>query len=91
MNSLKGFVKKTKDWIDALADLDPSELETVNNLSQRPVGLRDTGGFNIPVDFVSRHEVSRLRRELAEAISAEKWADGFVMAIRIVALFGGAI
>ncbi|KKK84732.1 hypothetical protein LCGC14_2780390, partial [marine sediment metagenome] len=33
-------------------------------------------------------DLQEARRELAGAIAAEKWADGFKMAIGVLAMFG---
>ncbi len=89
--NVKDVALRTQNLFEALEALKPEELAAVNDVSKRVVGLRDTPGFNIPVDFISRAEVSDLRRQLAEAISFEKWVDGFIFAMQLMSMVAGGL
>lgn len=89
-------LKDVSEKVDALV----SALERVANLSDddkarlgliasKPVGLRDTADFNLAIDIVKRSDLQAARRDLASAIAAEKWTEGFAMGLQIMKMFGG--
>jgi len=65
--------------------LDPS----TQNIANKSVGLRDTDKFNIIVNFCSQEELREARQELVSAIKFKDWSQGFLIAIRILSMFGG--
>lgn len=69
-------------------DVSADDLKEVRRLSQQTVGLRDTGGFNIGVRMLRRKDIREQHAKLMAAIAAEKWVEGFVMALQLVAAFG---
>lgn len=44
-----------------------------------------------PLGWLSHDQLRESARQMGEAISAEKWTDGFVAAIRLISLFTGAL
>ena len=57
--------------------------------SNRPVTMEDADAFNTDfTGWLNDTEVATRRQELASAIVAEKWEEGFVFAIQILALLG---
>lgn len=85
-NSVQQFVMSVEAAFNALESIaqDPAALQS---FASTPVTLRDTPHFNMPVTVISRTEVSELRRQLSSAISAEKWTDGFMFAIKLITFF----
>ena len=86
-NSVQQFVMSVEAAFNALEGVaqDPAALQS---LASQPVGLRDTPGYNVPVQIISRAEISDLRRQLASAVCAEKWEEGFVFAIQLMSFIG---
>ena len=81
----------TNSLIEVLAEtkmMGESDLNDLLSLSKRPVGLRDSGMFNVAIDNVDTAKIKQLRRDLTDAISAEKWADGFIFAIQALSALG---
>lgn len=87
---MKEVVVKAEEFLGALElvnlEVGSKELqELINN----PIGLRDTGKFNVRVKMPTQNELQEARRELAGAIAAEQWVDGFMMALSVITMFGG--
>jgi len=85
-NNVKNVVTKVDELFNALAALTPNDLVDV---SSQTVGLRDTNKFRLNIDLISSQEVSQLRRQLTEAIAAEKWVDGMVFAMQLMSMMSG--
>jgi hypothetical protein len=83
-NKVESFVKAMSAAVEALAEINPDAMKSLVEGTNIPVGLRDTAKFNLPVDFVTREEISSLRRRLAASVAAEKWTEGFVFALWLV-------
>jgi len=95
MNEFEGLmeqtvndVKKLLKTFDDIGNLPQDEKDRLNSLSGRVVGLGDTLGFNVSIN-VDREDIKKLRRDMASAISAEKYAEGFMMAIKLIGMVGG--
>jgi len=73
--------------LDTLNSLSTEEKDRLNTMASQVVGLRDTGKFNIAIN-IDRDDIKRLRRDLASAISAEKFVSGFMTAIQLLAAVG---
>jgi hypothetical protein len=79
---------------DALKKLTLSVWEMLNAIkgldgvpvADRPVSLADADLFNVGGNWLSDGEISKARRELADAISAEKWMQGAQTAIKLLKL-----
>jgi hypothetical protein len=71
-----------------LSELNPSDQQRLSDLSRRPVGLRDTNMFDIAINMPNREEIKQLRREMTDAICAEKWVDGVVFAFQALSMLG---
>lgn len=87
MKDVVNNVAKIMMSLDVLNALPKEEKDRLNSLANSVVGLRDTNKFNISVN-VDREDVKRLRRDLASAISAEKFAEGFMVAFKLLSLVG---
>lgn len=89
-DAMQEVVKKAEEFLGALElvslEVDSQELQ---ELIDNPIGLRDTGKFNVRVKIPTQNELQEARRELAGAIAAERWLDGFRMALSVMAIFGG--
>lgn len=94
MNEFEGLmeqtvndVKKLLKTFDDINNLPQDEKDRLNSLSGQVVGLRDTLGFNVSIN-IDRDDIKKLRRDMASAISAEKYVEGFLMAIKILSTLG---
>jgi len=91
---LKLVVLKANEFLSSLEavtkNLTDEDREKLKDLASRPVGLRDIASFNVSINIVSHEDLKKARRELVSAISAEKWLEGFGVALKVMALFGGA-
>ena len=89
---LKDVSEKVNDLMSALeriADLSEEDRDKLGLLSRQPVGLRDTGRFNLSIGIIKRSDLQKARRELSSAISAEKWMEGFGASLQIMKILGG--
>jgi hypothetical protein len=79
---------KVAEVFGSLANVSADDLSEVKRLSKQTVGLRDTGGFNVGVRTLRRKDIREQHARLIAAVAAEKWAEGFVMALQLMAAFG---
>jgi len=85
---MKEVATKVAEVFGSLGNVSADDLEEVRRLSRQTVGLRDTGGFNIGVRMLRRKDIREQQAKLMAAIAAEKWVEGFVMALQLMAAFG---
>lgn len=92
-NALKTVSLKAEEFLTALelvsGTFNESEKQELRNLVSSPIGLRDTGKFNLPLNIDSRADIQQARRDLSGAIAAQKWQEGFTTALKIMLLLGG--
>ena len=74
---------------ESLADVSADDFKEVRRLAGQTVGLRDTGEFNTGVRMLRREDIREQQAKLTAAIATEKWVDGFVMALQLMAACGG--
>lgn len=90
---LKAVVLKANEFLSSLEyiveNLTDEDWEKLINLSTQAVGLRDINKFNIKVELISHADLKQARQELTSAIVAEKWLQGFVVAIKVMSILGG--
>lgn len=90
---MQNLTTKTEEFLGALdlanKKLTEEKKQQLASLVGRPVGLRDTNQVNVALNMPSRSEITNLRRELASAVAAEKWQEGFVFALQLVSMMGG--
>ncbi len=89
---LKDVSEKINDLVSSLeriADLSEKDREQLGLSSRQVVGLRDTAQFNLSIDIIKRSDLQKARRELASAIAAEKWTEGFGAGLQIMKMLGG--
>jgi len=90
---MKDVATKTEELFTILEKIYPTltekEKEELRSLASGPVGLRDANRFNLAVEAPTRQEIMNARRELAGAIAAENWMDGFVFALQLMLIMGG--
>ena len=79
---------KVAEVFGSLANVSADDLKEVRRLSKQTVGLRYTGGFNIGVRMLRRKDIREQHAKLMAAIATEKWVEGFVMALQLMAAFG---
>jgi len=79
---------KVAEVFGSLANVSADDLKEVRRLSRQTVGLRDTGGFNIGVRMLRRKDIREQHAKLMAAIATEKWVEGFVVALQLMAAFG---
>jgi hypothetical protein len=84
---MKEFAVSVNNAFTLLESMKPEDLQRLQSLAGEMVGLRDTGGFNVNLDVITKSEIKNHRRRLAAAISAEKFLDGFVFACQIMTIF----
>lgn len=87
---MKEVAVKAEEFLGALqfASIEVGN-QALQDLVKNPVGLRDTSKFNVKVKMPTQNELQKARRELAGAIAAEQWVDGFMMALSVITMFGG--
>lgn len=71
--------------LDTLSSLSTEEKDRLNGLASQVVGLRDTNQFNVAIN-IDRDDIKKLRRDLAGAISAEKFVEGFMVAFKLIGM-----
>lgn len=71
--------------MDVLNGLPQEEKDRLNGLASQVVGLRDTNKFNVAIN-IDRDDIKKLRRDLAGAISAEKFVEGFMVAFKLIGM-----
>ena len=87
VNVAREFVKAAKKVIDAML------LETARATTEPPPGVKnyDTAGFSREAPaggWISDGELRRTTQLMSEAIAAEKWTDGVLLAVRVLAGIG---
>ena len=89
-DAMKEVAVKAEEFLGALqlVDLEVGSKE-LQELINNPVGLRDTSKFNVKVKMPTQSQLQEARRELAGAIAAERWVDGFMIALNVITMFGG--
>jgi len=85
---MKEVATKVAEVFGSLTDVNADDFKEVRRLSRQTVGLRDTGGFNIGVRMLRRKDIREQQAKLMAAIATEKWVEGFVMALQLMAAFG---
>jgi len=85
---MRDVTTKVAEVFEALGGLNADDLSEIKRLSKQTVGLRDTGGFNIGARMLRRKDIREQQAKLMAAIAAEKWVEGFVMALQLMAAFG---
>ena len=85
---MKDVATKVAEVFGSLANVSADDFKEVRRLSKQTVGLRDTGGFNIGVRMLRRKDIREQQAKLMAAIATEKWVEGFVMALQLMAAFG---
>ncbi len=89
-NAMKEVVEKAGEFLGALELVNlEAGSQALADLINSPVGLRDTGKFNVKVKMPTSDELREARRELASAIAAEQWTEGFMMALKVMSIMGG--
>lgn len=88
MKDVVNNVAKILMNLDVLNDLPQEEKTRLNNLAGQVIGLRDTNQFNIVIN-IDKADIQRLRRDLASAISSEKFVSGFFTALQLLSMIGG--
>ncbi len=84
----QAFVRAARHVIDAMM----IEAQRVHQ-AQAP-GARDYLGGDLSREaaaggWISHEELRSTTQKLSEAIAAEKWIDGLLTAVRLIALLGG--
>ena len=80
------FITAFEKLTNSLSDEDKAKLA---QLATGPVGLRDINKFHVAIQMPSHTELQQAHRNLVGAIAAEKWAEGFMLAVSIMLLIGG--
>lgn len=88
MKNIATNVAKILMDMDVLNGLPQEEKDRLNGLASQVVGLRDTNQFNVAIN-IDKEDIKRLRRDLASAISAEKFVSGFITATKLISMVGG--
>lgn len=92
-HQLKNVVLSAQSFFEALEEIDQTltdkNKDHLKALVSRPIGLRDSGSFNLIIHSGNREDIKNARRELSGAIAAQRWTDGFLTAVKIMLLLGG--
>lgn len=87
--AVRAFVTAARHVIDALM-IEATRLEQV-----RTPGVRDYATAELSREapgggWIASDELRATTQKLTEAIAAEKWVEGFVVAVRLLSALGGA-
>lgn len=87
-SKLAAVVHAVRDVIDTLADNRSSYANTAPQGTEYDTADHDASA---PVGgWLSVDELRERSRQMTEAIAAEKFVQGFLMAVQLMAMFGGA-
>jgi len=90
---LKSVVLKANEFLSSLEiiaeNLTEENKKELSNLSTQSVGLRNINKFNVKIELISHADLKQARQELTSAIVAEKWLQGFAVAIKVMSVLGG--
>ena len=86
--AMKTIATNVAEVFESLTDVNAEDFKEVKRLSQKTVGLRETGAFNVGVRMLRRKDIREQHAKLMAAIAAEKWGEGFLMALQLMAAFG---
>lgn len=90
VNAARAFVHAARNVIDALL------LETEAVRSVQTPAARDYSQAQLPRDaapggWLSHEEIRNTAQRLAEAVAAEKWCDGVLFTLQLLAMLGGGL
>jgi hypothetical protein len=90
MNTARAFVSAARHVIDALL-LEKQRVQQTQTPTPRDYNAAELSRAEAPGGWLSDGELHETAQRLAEAIAAEKWMDGLVFALQMMALLGGAL
>jgi hypothetical protein len=88
--TVRSFVNAARHVIDAML------IESQRVQSAQTPGAKDYNAAGLsreapPGGWISHDELRRTSQQMSEAIAAEKWSEGFLFAVQILAAAGGGI
>lgn len=83
----RAFVQAARNVIDAML-IEHRRVAQANPPAPRDYNDADVEAGAAPGGWISDAELHDTTRRLAEAVAAEKWADGALLAIRLLARLG---
>ncbi len=86
----KAFVSAVRNVVDALL-VESERVEQTEPLATRDYNRADLPRRQPAGGWLSPTELRASGRAMAEALAAEKWTDGFLAAIKLVCVLGGAL
>jgi hypothetical protein len=89
-NTARAFVTAARHVIDALL-IEAERVRKTQTPEPRDYNSASLSREAAPGGWISPEELRDTARRLAEAISAEKWVDGVVFAVQIIAACGGTL
>lgn len=86
----RAFIRATRHVIDAML-IEGARVEQAQTPTPRDYREQGMPRDAPPGGWISSSELRDTAQRLSQALSGEKWLDGFVAALRIVSRLGGAI
>jgi hypothetical protein len=90
VNTARAFVSAARHVIDALL-IEGQRMRQAQTPEPRDYNATALPRAGAPGGWLSDEELHGTAQRLAEAIAAEKWTDGLVFALQMMALLGGAL
>jgi hypothetical protein len=86
----QAFVSAARHVIDALL-IEAHRVQAAQTPPPRDYNAAELPRAAAPGGWLTDDELHETARRLAEAIAAEKWVEGFVLALKMLAALGGAL
>ncbi|MCA9243714.1 MAG: hypothetical protein KDA32_07175 [Phycisphaerales bacterium] len=84
-STAQAFVKAARHVIDALL-IESERVREAQGPTQRDYTTATLSRESPPGGWLSRDELRATAQRMSEAMAAEKWVDGAMMAIRVLAM-----
>ena len=89
LEQARQFVLTIERWIE-MGVIPPGSKGAAPEVGAVDYGTAQVGSVGPAGGWLSDGEVKAVAQRMTEAISAEKWFDGFVFAMQLVIMAGGA-
>ncbi len=86
----QAFVSAARHVVDALL-IEGERVRQTQTPAARDYNAASLSREAAPGGWLSHEELRETSRRLAEAVAAEKWTEGFVAALKLLSMLGGAL
>ncbi len=86
----RAFVTAARHAIDALL-IEAERVRQTQTPTPRDYNAAALPRGTPPGGWLAHEELRETARRMAEAIAVEKWVDGFIAAVQVLSMMGGAL